>query len=1219
MNALNNIIQLNSVNLRKLFFFLPALLISFFSYAQTYELLRTPIGIDTLFVDKSKILVNVDSIYHFGYVKDLIDNSQYFDSLHLNDALDNDTTTHKYKLRLKSGITNSKYLNAILFLNDTLHFVLKNYRFFNDGHFSETGILIVSLEFLSDTSSLISECSAYGHTFLGVRTVGLQFLGLVETNETEQTFDFAEYLHSTNDYLFTEPNLGYWNAQTFTPQDWHYNKSWHLKNTGSNNPKNYTGTIGADINAEEAWDNIYQGSCSSIKVAIIDDGVLATHPDIQSFGYGYNALKHDPYYSSPGYGYTRPIYYQNNGMPEKTSAHGTPCAGIACGKGDNGIGITGVAFNSLVFGIKSIHQGFGTTISHAYGYYLAIDSVDADIISGSFAIFSNRIGNYNSFLINSAIDYAVQNGRSGLGTPVFHSTGNGNFNGCLPGIETIGYPANYSPTIAVTGTDVCDNLKGDGDCTNQCAAPANFGIGTDIAAPYNDIWTTDNSGSRGFTDSNYTIFGGTSASCPMAAGTMALIYSANPFLTLNQSRYVLESSTDKVGGYTYNSSVSGQPNGTWSEELGYGRINAGTSVINAINTKIKLKAMNVPGEIPLDGNVVFKNNFITYPILDVRFNDNNEAYGNFNVTWYKNGKLFYTSTTNQVSISSPGRYYALIENNCNNKTLLKTETIDIRADCTGGLGYNLSMLTGANISVPTVMSTVSSYEYVPVEGDIIISTGGSLTVSNRVFILGSCAKIKVQSGGSFIASNCKFIGCDDWQGIICDGSASSITFSNCQIQDATAGIISKNGGNLSITNTEFAYNYLHFGAEDGLISTTISFDANYFLELKDLGAVDNVECSNSYYSNLNFGQYQPQIFLEDMLSGSFDDNIYIINNSYLDDNISSFNIQNCSHISVYNNSIKGKYKTSFTALNTDDIEISTNEFENIREGAIDEITQDGIFLEDVEDAEINENEIKKFRYGLQFIQNISGAINTYLETNKFRENHVGLVYASEENPIGAGLGSANLPCSTKNEIRIIIQCNLFTGNNYGVVGSGPLKSQGIGNNSAGNRFTLNNAPLNEESSFIGYNCGSPINYKYAGWINGKDDDPLSNNNSALTDVDGITLHNTSNNDINKTNTGISGVSCTNILYFTSMNDQIDTISNHIDIFPNPFTSQVTIYCPKENSKISIFNIHGKLIYSSTNNSNIINIDFDSLSSGLYMLSIEHGGIIDIYKIIKANP
>lgn len=370
---------------------------------------------------------------------------------------------------------------------------------------------------------------------------------------------------------------------------------------------------------------------------------------------------------------------------------------------------------------------------------------------------------------------------------------------------------------------------------------------------------------------------------------------------------------------------------------------------------------------------------------------------------------------------------------------------------------------------------------------------------------------------------------------------------------------------------------------------------------------------------MNFGQYQPQIFLEDMLSGSFDDNIYIINNSYLDDNISSFNIQNCSHISVYNNSIKGKYKTSFTALNTDDIEISTNEFENIREGAIDEITQDGIFLEDVEDAEINENEIKKFRYGLQFIQNISGAINTYLETNKFRENHVGLVYASEENPIGAGLGSANLPCSTKNEIRIIIQCNLFTGNNYGVVGSGPLKSQGIGNNSAGNRFTLNNAPLNEESSFIGYNCGSPINYKYAGWINGKDDDPLSNNNSALTDVDGITLHNTSNNDINKTNTGISGVSCTNILYFTSMNDQIDTISNHIDIFPNPFTSQVTIYCPKENSKISIFNIHGKLIYSSTNNSNIINIDFDSLSSGLYMLSIEHGGIIDIYKIIKANP
>jgi len=36
----------------------------------------------------------------------------------------------------------------------------------------------------------------------------------------------------------------------------------------------------------------------------------------------------------------------------------------------------------------------------------------------------------------------------------------------------------------------------------------------------------------------------------------------------------LEQNTDKVGGYTYTAGVAGQPNGTWSNDLGYGRVNA---------------------------------------------------------------------------------------------------------------------------------------------------------------------------------------------------------------------------------------------------------------------------------------------------------------------------------------------------------------------------------------------------------------------------------------------------------------------------------------------------------------------------------------------------------------------------------------------------------------------------------------------------------------------
>jgi len=86
------------------------------------------------------------------------------------------------------------------------------------------------------------------------------------------------------------------------------------------------------------------------------------------------------------------------------------------------------------------------------------------------------------------------------------------------------------------------------------------------------IVTSDMVGSNGFTsnDINFT-FNGTSAACPNAAGVMALILSVNNDLTGAQARYVLESTCDTVGGYLY--SVN-NPSGNWSQELGYGRVNA---------------------------------------------------------------------------------------------------------------------------------------------------------------------------------------------------------------------------------------------------------------------------------------------------------------------------------------------------------------------------------------------------------------------------------------------------------------------------------------------------------------------------------------------------------------------------------------------------------------------------------------------------------------------
>lgn len=52
---------------------------------------------------------------------------------------------------------------------------------------------------------------------------------------------------------------------------------------------------------------------------------------------------------------------------------------------------------------------------------------------------------------------------------------------------------------------------------------------------------------------------------------------------MQQARNILESTCEKVGGYTYQANVSGQPNGTWNSQSGYGRVNAYNAVINALS------------------------------------------------------------------------------------------------------------------------------------------------------------------------------------------------------------------------------------------------------------------------------------------------------------------------------------------------------------------------------------------------------------------------------------------------------------------------------------------------------------------------------------------------------------------------------------------------------------------------------------------------------------
>jgi subtilisin family serine protease len=330
----------------------------------------------------------------------------------------------------------------------------------------------------------------------------------------------------------------------FNTNDTFLANQWSLNNTGSAIQNN--GTPGADMRVFNAW-GISTGT--NIKVAIIDEGVDLVHPDLVG-----NML---PGFDGTGLG--------SAGAPSGNDAHGTACAGIVAAVGNNNLGIAGVAYGAKIIPIRIAYSSgtswvttnaqIGTSLDWAW------NQGGADVLSNSWG------GGSSSALINDPITRATTQGRGGLGSPVLFAAGNNN--------GAVSYPATLQNVISVVAMSMCNQRKSTTSCDGETFWGSNFGTNADIAAPGVKIYTSDISGTAGYSTGDYTAtFNGTSSACPNAAGVMALILSINPGLNVTQARQIIESSCDKVGGYTYTAGVANQPNGTWSSDLGHGRVNA---------------------------------------------------------------------------------------------------------------------------------------------------------------------------------------------------------------------------------------------------------------------------------------------------------------------------------------------------------------------------------------------------------------------------------------------------------------------------------------------------------------------------------------------------------------------------------------------------------------------------------------------------------------------
>jgi subtilisin family serine protease len=296
------------------------------------------------------------------------------------------------------------------------------------------------------------------------------------------------------------------------PDDPGFPQEWGLVNTGqvvdvpAIGPQ--VGTPGADIDAASAW--AVRTDASSVTVAVIDTGIQLNHPDLEANLWTNTGETPGNGADDDGNGYIDDVhgwdFANDDATPSDDNGHGTHVSGTIGAIGDNGVGVTGVAWSVRIMPLKAFDEtGSADTSAIIGALEYAVDN-GAGISNNSYSGPSFVQAEFDAFAAAAeaghlAIVAAGNEGQSDDAHPW--------------------YPAAFGleEALSVAATDN----------KNVLASFSNFGsFSVHVAAPGVGILSTL---PTSIVPSGYGKLSGTSMATPHVVGVAALVAAEHPTWT----------------------------------------------------------------------------------------------------------------------------------------------------------------------------------------------------------------------------------------------------------------------------------------------------------------------------------------------------------------------------------------------------------------------------------------------------------------------------------------------------------------------------------------------------------------------------------------------------------------------------------------------------------------------------------------------------------------